>query len=92
MSLGAGISVANLYYIQPLLATIASSFHTSAQAAGSIATVTQVGYALGLLLVVPLGDALEKRRLIQAHRGKVWVDSEIGRGSSFSFLLPIHVD
>jgi len=32
------------------------------------------------------------RRLIQAHRGKVWVDSELGSGSSFSFLLPIHVE
>ena len=38
-----------------------------------------------------LGLAITKR-LIQAHRGKVWVDSEVGRGSSFSFLLPIHVD
>jgi len=38
-----------------------------------------------------LGLAITKR-LIQAHRGKVWVDSEIGRGSSFSFLLPIHVE
>ena len=38
-----------------------------------------------------LGLAITKR-LIQAHRGKVWVDSELGRGSSFSFLLPINVD
>jgi signal transduction histidine kinase len=38
-----------------------------------------------------LGLAITKR-LIQAHRGKVWVDSEMGRGSSFSFLLPIYVE
>ena len=38
-----------------------------------------------------LGLAITKR-LIQAHRGKVWVDSELGRGSSFSFLLPINVE
>lgn len=38
-----------------------------------------------------LGLAITKR-LIQAHRGKIWVDSELGRGSSFSFLLPIHVE
>jgi signal transduction histidine kinase len=38
-----------------------------------------------------LGLAITKR-LIQAHRGKVWVDSEVGRGSSFSFLLPIYVE
>jgi signal transduction histidine kinase len=38
-----------------------------------------------------LGLAITKR-LIQAHRGKVWVDSEIGRGSAFSFLLPIELE
>jgi len=38
-----------------------------------------------------LGLAITKR-LIQAHRGKIWVDSELGRGSSFSFLLPIHAE
>jgi signal transduction histidine kinase len=38
-----------------------------------------------------LGLAITKR-LVQAHRGKVWVDSEVGRGSSFSFLLPMNVE
>jgi predicted MFS family arabinose efflux permease len=64
MSIGAGVSVANLYYIQPLLATIAQGFHVSTSAAGSLATITQAGYAMGMLLLVPLGDAVEKRKLI----------------------------
>jgi signal transduction histidine kinase len=38
-----------------------------------------------------LGRAITKR-LIQAHRGKVWVDSEVGRGSTFSFLLPMNAE
>ena len=64
MSIGAGVSVANLYYIQPLLATIAQGFHISTSAAGSLSTITQAGYAIGMLLLVPLGDAVEKRKLI----------------------------
>lgn len=64
MSIGAGVSVANLYYIQPLLAIIAGSFHISTSASGSLATVTQAGYAIGMLLLVPLGDVLEKKKFI----------------------------
>src|SRR5690606_2208181 len=59
-----GLSVANLYYHQPLLAEIARDFDVPPGRAGSISTVTQVGYAVGLLLFVPLGDARERRRLI----------------------------
>lgn len=59
-----GMVVANLYYAQPLLAAIARQFHASAAQVGLIVTLTQAGYALGLLLVVPLGDLLDRRRLI----------------------------
>ena len=59
-----GASVANLYYNQPLLADIARTFRTAQRSAGAIATLTQVGYAVGLLLFVPLGDVVERRRLI----------------------------
>src|SRR5437763_8050669 len=57
-------SVANLYYNQPLLSSIARTFQASSRSAGAIATLTQAGYAVGLLLFVPLGDVVELRRLI----------------------------
>lgn len=59
-----GAAVGNLYWAQPLLDDIASSLGTSAAVAGLLVTLTQVGYALGILLVVPLGDVLDRRRLI----------------------------
>jgi len=55
--------VANLYYSQPLLAGIAAEFQVSAARAGLLVTVTQIGYALGLAFLVPLGDTLNRRRL-----------------------------
>lgn len=64
MAVASGMSVANLYFAQPLLHTLARSFGVSNGAAGSIITMTQLGYALGLVLLVPLGDLLERRHLI----------------------------
>jgi len=59
-----GLIVANLYYAQTLVGPISAATGLSAQAAGLIVTLTQIGYTLGLLFVVPLGDLLENRRLI----------------------------
>lgn len=64
MSLATGLSVACNYYVQPLLETIARSFDLSINQAGFIVTTAQLGYAAGLLLLVPLGDMLERRGLI----------------------------
>ncbi|KAM3110771.1 MFS transporter [Phormidesmis sp. 146-33] len=64
MAIASGATVANLYYNQPLLATIAQGFQASSQAVGLIPMLTQIGYAVGILLFVPLGDLLERRRLI----------------------------
>jgi Arabinose efflux permease len=64
MAVVCGVAVANLYYIQPLEAQIADTFHISQGMAGVAAMLTQVGYALGLLFFVPLGDILERRSLI----------------------------
>jgi predicted MFS family arabinose efflux permease len=61
-----GAAVANLYYAQPLLHTIANAFSVSNSSAGLLVTVTQAGYVIGLALLVPLGDLLERRRLIAA--------------------------
>jgi len=59
-----GLSVAGLYYAQPLLPTIALDLGLSPARAGTIVTTAQLGYAAGLLFLVPLGDLLERRRLI----------------------------
>ncbi|MFJ9822152.1 MFS transporter [Streptomyces sp. NPDC101151] len=60
-----GLTVANLYYAQPLLEIIRDTFHLQVSTAGSLITVTQLGYALGMLLLVPLGDRIENGRLVQ---------------------------
>jgi hypothetical protein len=59
-----GFAVANLYYSQPLLPAMAATFGAGADAQGAIAMLTQLGYACGLLLFGPLGDRLDRRRLI----------------------------
>ncbi|PYE30545.1 putative MFS family arabinose efflux permease [Rhizobium sp. PP-F2F-G38] len=61
-----GAAVGNLYWAQPLLSDIAGSLGVSVGTAGMLITVTQIGYALGILLVVPLGDTMNRRRLIPA--------------------------
>jgi predicted MFS family arabinose efflux permease len=60
----AGLIVANLYYAQTLVGPISAATGLSPEAAGLIVTLTQIGYALGLLFIVPLGDLVENRRLI----------------------------
>lgn len=64
MAVGCGAAVANNYYGQPLLDVIAASFGVSPSTAGLIVTASQLGYALGLVFIVPLGDLLERRSLI----------------------------
>ena len=59
-----GLIVANIYYAQPLIGPITASLGLSPQAAGLIVTMGQIGYGVGLLLVVPLADLFENKRLI----------------------------
>ena len=59
-----GLIVANLYYAQPLIALIAPAIGMPAQAASLIVTLSQCGYGAGLILLVPLGDLTENRRLV----------------------------
>lgn len=66
LTAAAGFSVSNLYYAQPLLPEIARTFAVSPTRAGVAATAMQAGYATGLLLFVPLGDLVERRRLVVA--------------------------
>ncbi|REE78642.1 putative MFS family arabinose efflux permease [Paenibacillus taihuensis] len=59
-----GLIVANLYYAQPLIGPISEDLGLSSGAAGLIVTLAQVGYGLGLLFLVPLGDIVENRKLV----------------------------
>jgi predicted MFS family arabinose efflux permease len=59
-----GASVANLYYAQPLLERIGADLNVSPGAAGLLVTASQIGYALGLVTVVPLGDLIARHRLV----------------------------
>lgn len=63
-AIAGGAAVGNLYWAQPLLDFIATDLRTSTTAAGWLVTATQVGYALGVFLFVPLGDVLNRRVLI----------------------------
>lgn len=59
-----GLSVANIYFAQPLLDTMARDLGIAPAAIGLVVTLTQIGYAVGLILIVPLGDLVDRRRLI----------------------------
>jgi len=59
-----GTAVGNLYWAQPLLEFIARDLEASTATAGWLITATQIGYAIGILLVVPLGDVMDRRRLV----------------------------
>ncbi|HEX8610104.1 MAG TPA: MFS transporter [Telluria sp.] len=64
---GSGLSVANVYYAQPLLGTLAHDFAISPAAIGGVITATQAGSIVALLMLVPLGDRLDRRRLMLAQ-------------------------
>ena len=73
MAVGCGLAVANLYYAQPLLAEMGRYFGATDGRMGMVAMLSQVGYAVGLLLFVPLGDRLERRSFILVMLGAVAV-------------------
>jgi predicted MFS family arabinose efflux permease len=64
LAVACGAAVANLYYAQPLLGVIASGLHVSASTTALLITASQIGYAGGLILIVPLGDLVNRRRLV----------------------------
>ena len=69
MAAAAGITVANVYLCQPLLAAIARDFGLAADASGWVASAAQVGYALGILLIVPMADRADPKRLVRILLG-----------------------
>jgi predicted MFS family arabinose efflux permease len=64
LAIGCGVTVANLYYAQPLLDAIASQFNVSDGTAGLLVTVSQVCYGLGLVFLAPLSDLVDRRKLV----------------------------
>ncbi len=66
LAMGAGFSVAAIYYAQPLLPLMGSDLHLTIDGMGLVPTLTQAGYALGILFLLPLGDRYDRRRLILA--------------------------
>lgn len=64
LAAGAGLSVASIYYSQPMLGIMGDDFHASISALGSVPMLTQAGYALGIMLLAPLGDRHDRRNII----------------------------
>lgn len=64
MAVGAGLVVANNYYNQPLLGMIVKEFGESEAAVSRVAMFTQIGYAAGLLLIIPLGDMFKRKKIV----------------------------
>ncbi|MET8526605.1 hypothetical protein [Micromonospora sp. NPDC005172] len=66
--MAAGAAIANLHWAQPLLSFIAEDLDAPTATAGWLVTATQIGYAVGVLLLVPLGDILDRRRHLTRSR------------------------
>ncbi|WP_292974352.1 MFS transporter [Pantoea sp. UBA4549] len=64
LAAGAGLSVASIYYSQPMLDIISKTFNTGISSIGMVPMLTQAGYALGILLLAPLGDRHDRRTII----------------------------
>jgi predicted MFS family arabinose efflux permease len=73
VAVACAITVANLYWAQPLLVAIGHEFHAGAAQLGAVAALTQFGYALGIIALVPLGDSIDPRRLVLVLLGLVTV-------------------
>ncbi|WP_426509384.1 MFS transporter [Serratia proteamaculans] len=85
---GAGLSVASIYYSQPMLGIMGNAFHAGVSDAGMVPTLTQVGYALGILLLAPLGDRHDRRQIIRIKGVLLALTLLLcGFSSSFPLLL-----
>jgi predicted MFS family arabinose efflux permease len=64
MSVTAGICVANVYYMQPILNTVAADIHIPERSIGILSVLAQAGYGLGLFFLTPIGDKVDRKKLI----------------------------
>ncbi|PQJ76396.1 MFS transporter [Polaribacter glomeratus] len=88
MSITAGLVVANLYYSQPLLHLISVEFNVSESAVSNVALFTQLGYAFGLLFIIPLGDKISNHTILQYDFG-LMIIALLATAFSNSLLLLI---
>jgi len=88
MSVSAGLVVANLYYNQPLLHQISVTFDASEAAVSNVALATQVGYAFGLMIIIPLGDKVSNQKILQ-YDFAIMVLSLVAAAISNSLILLI---
>lgn len=89
MAFCTGLIVANIYYCQPLVILIAKDFNLTESYAGRITYITQIGYAVGLFLLVPLGDMFERKKQILVITAMAIVALLITAVSKSFFLLEI---
>ena len=85
LTVAVGVLVANLYYAQPLIASIGAELHISPEIAGSIVSVAQIGYGTGLFFLVPAADLVENKRLVLILMG-LTVAALVGLATSTSAL------
>ncbi|CAI2432358.1 MFS transporter [Serratia plymuthica] len=86
LAAGAGLSVASIYYSQPMLSIMGATFHAGVSDTGMVPTLTQAGYALGILLLAPLGDRHDRRQIIRI-KGVLLALTLLMCGFSSSFPL-----
>jgi len=89
MAFCTGLIVANIYYCQPLVILVAKDFNLTESYAGRITYLTQIGYALGLFLLVPLGDMFERKKQILVITGLAILALLVAALSKTFFLLEI---
>jgi len=89
MAFCTGLIVANIYYCQPLVILVAKDFNLTESYAGRITYLTQIGYALGLFLLVPLGDMFERKKQILVITGFAIIALLVAALSKTFFLLEI---
>ncbi|TKC07240.1 MFS transporter [Pedobacter frigoris] len=89
MAFCTGLIVANIYYCQPLVILVAKEFGLTESTAGKISYLTQAGYALGLFLIVPLGDMFERKKQILLITGLAIAALLLAAFSHSFFLLEV---
>ena len=88
LAAAAGLAVATIYYVQPMLGILGADLHASASTVGMVPTATQLGYALGILLLAPLGDRYDRRTIILIKAAILTVALVLaGAAPSISLLL-----